>query len=1081
MATLSANDIATILDDSARASSWLSEIGVKDARRAEENLKRIAESGVPLDLLAGICQTLSLEQANISDIDMAINNLERFVASARSPLSLAALFDRDKQSLPVLLQILSTSQHLSDLLIRQPEVYDLLRMSEGTPVSRGVLVDELLNEMAIAGGNEAKSTELMRRFKLRETARIIYGDIIRGQRLETVTRQISHVADTICEAAVFAARQQLLPLFGQPRHPDGRLAEFVVVALGKLGGCELNYSSDIDLILFYSDDGHTDGKRPITNAEYFDNLARRFVKMMTTSTEFGACYRVDLRLRPNGSQGPIVISRDAALRYYDLHGRTWERQAFVKARPIAGNRGLGEDILGKLATWTYRRYLGQADIAGIKTLKRKIEKRTADGGTEYLNVKSGHGGIRDIEFVIQFLQLLNGGELETIRTGNTLEAIVRLEEVGCLTMQERTILEENYAFLRKIEHRLQIMFDMQTHTLPTGDDEMTKLAIRMGYGGAESDEGSADTPPLDQFKNDLKEKSELNRKILDHLLHDAFPASDTTSPTIDLVLDPNPGREAINETLAPYNFTNVAAAYENLSDLSHEKIPFLSTRRCRHFLAAIASKLLSEIAATPDPDQTLLNLSTVSDSLGGKGALWELFSVSDASMKLYVRLCASSPYLSSILTTNPGMIDELMDSLVRNRLPTPEEIFSSLRELTASAEDIDPILHSFKHSMHLLVGVRDILDKDDIKATTETLSAIAEACLQQVAIHEYRNLVLKYGIPKIGPDHVRPTFNHSGEAASSAESRQSDLTGIHPVGIAIADPPEDTCEFVILGLGKLGGSEPNYHSDLDVVFLYECEGQTWVPAELRGNDSVQTTSNQHFFSELGQRIIRRLTRITGLGRLYEMDPRLRPTGKSGALAVSLDEFRRYFSNGSGQLWERQALCKARPVFGSAAARAETMEAVQHILCNPPWQSEFASQIYDMRLQMEKTAKPDNLKRGSGGTVDVEFVVQMLQLRHVEEHPEIVVPGTLNAIAKLENLDMLSSDDADCLTQSYRYLRRVESRLRLMNTTARHDLPEAKLDLERLAYLLRTESVSLSSECSDHRRRNRELLSSVSKN
>ena len=210
---------------------------------------------------------------------------------------------------------------------------------------------------------------------------------------------------------------------------------------------------------------------------------------------------------------------------------------------------LGEDILKTLAPWTYRRYLAQTDIAGIKNLKRKIEQRSAAGGTENLNVKTGHGGIRDIEFVIQFLQLLNGGELESIRTGNTLEAIVRLEEAGCLTMQERSILEENYAFLRKIEHRLQIMFDMQTHTLPTGDEEMTKLAIRMGYDSVGSGESSADEQPLATFQRDLQEKTELNRKILDHLLHDAFPSIDESSPTVDLILDPNPGPESINDCL----------------------------------------------------------------------------------------------------------------------------------------------------------------------------------------------------------------------------------------------------------------------------------------------------------------------------------------------------------------------------------------------------------------------------------------------------------------------------------------------------------------------------------------------------
>ena len=1058
MTVLKPNDVANFLDDREFASKWLSEIGSIEHRRAHENLVRIAHAGVPMDLLTNMCKTIAREKSSISDADMALNNLERFVSSARSPLSLAALFERDAPSLPILLQIFSTSQHLSDLLINQPEIYDLLRMSEGAPVSRQILVDELLNEMAIAADDQDKAAELMRRFKQRETARIIYGDVIRSQRLDTITRQISHVADTICEAAVFAARHQLKPLFGQPRTRNGDVAKFVVLALGKLGGCELNYSSDIDLVLLYSDNGQTDGKRPISNAEYFDNLARRFIRMMTAPTEFGACYRVDLRLRPNGSQGAIVISRDAALRYYDLQGRTWERQAYVKARPVAGDLDLGHELLDTLTPWTYRRYLGQADIAGIKTLKRKIEQRAAVAGAEF-NVKTGTGGIRDVEFVIQFLQLLNGGDLESIRTGNTLEAIVRLEEVGCLTMQERTILEENYSFLRKIEHRLQIMFDMQTHTLPQNESELAKLAIRMGY-----DSGDESDQPLARFRQELKEKTDLNRKILDHLLHDAFPSDDETKPEVDLVLDPNPSSQLCEKTLAPYKFSNLTAAYENLCALAHETIPFLSTRRCRHFLAAIAPKLLSEISKTPDPDQTLLNLASVSDSLGGKGVLWELFSVSEPSMKLYVRLCAGSPYLASILTTNPGMIDELMDSLVRNRLPSSREIFKSLSELIESAEDIDTILHSFKHSMHLRVGVRDILNKEVIKSTTETLSDIAEACLQQVTLREYDLLVKRYGIPRLNTDYTRQSIE------------QLESVDAHPGQIVGLPNSDDSCELIILGLGKLGGREPNYHSDLDVVFLYECNGRTEVPAMLRGDDTVESTSNQHFFSELSQRIIRRLTRISGLGRLYEMDPRLRPTGQSGALAVSLEEFRRYFQDGDGQLWERLALCKARPVFGSPTARKRVMNLVKEVYETPPWQPEFSEQIYEMRKQMEKTAKPQNLKRGVGGTVDVEFAVQALQLKHVHEFGDFMIPGTLSAIAKLKELRLLDPGDADFLIESYSFLRRVESRLRLMNTTARHDLPDSELEINRLTYLMRSESSSrLVEECNSYRRRNRELL------
>jgi glutamate-ammonia-ligase adenylyltransferase len=276
---------------------------------------------------------------------------------------------------------------------------------------------------------------------------------------------------------------------------------------------------------------------------------------------------------------------------------------------------LGQQFLSQLEPWIYRRYLSRADITGIKALKRRIEQRVRREGNDERNVKTGHGGIRDIEFVIQFLQLLNGGDLPTIRTGNTLVGIARLEQEGCLTWQERSLLEENYAFLRKLEHRLQIMFDLQTHTLPEDEKELRRVAIRMGYTD------KSDNLALAQFKTDLKAKTELNRRILDHLLHDAFKDDESARPESDLVLDPEPSSETVQDVLGRYKFRDVQDAYTNLMALGTEKISFLSTRRCRHFLASIAPHLLQAIAATPDPDATLVSLSKVSDSLGGKGVL----------------------------------------------------------------------------------------------------------------------------------------------------------------------------------------------------------------------------------------------------------------------------------------------------------------------------------------------------------------------------------------------------------------------------------------------------------------------------
>ena len=985
------------------SSKWLNELGVRDVASARDNLRRMLDSPLSIEQLGVICGQLAEYLPALSDPDMALNNLQRFVAASSNPSALASLIERDERALQVLLTIFSSSQFLSDVLARQPDQFDLLRLTEGQPMARTVLIDDICLETEPVADQRSLMT-LLRQIKRRELLRIAYGDLVRDQSIEVVTRQISYLADALCEAALRFASGKLAERHGLPLRPDGTRCRFSILALGKLGGEELNYSSDIDLMFLYERDGRTDGERPIENREFFDRLGRQFVNLLTEPTELGIAYRVDLRLRPEGRHGPIASSLAAAASYYDTRGRTWERQAMIKARPVAGDVDLGEEFLQQMQPWIWRRYLSRADITGIKALKRRIEARVASGNSEARNVKTGHGGIRDIEFAIQFLQLLGGGDLPDIRTTNTLEAIMALERDGCLTYQERSFLEENYALLRKIEHRLQIMFDLQTHTLPEDEDQQQKLAVRMGFREVGS------------FRESLAQKTAENRKILNHLLHDAFGDEGEIEPEVDLVLDPNPSPEAITEILGKYRFADIEAAYRNLMALGEERVRFLSTRRCRHFLASIAPRLLESINATGDPDATLVNLVNVSDSLGGKGVLWELFSANRATLELYVRLCGASNYLAGILTSNPGMIDELLDSLLLDRLPSREALEATLADLARGADDLLPIVRSFKNSQHLRVGVRDILGKDGIEQTHAALSDIAEVILQQVAHSEYAKLEEKFGRPML-------------ESAS---------------------PEHRPCELIILAMGKMGGREPNYHSDMDLVFLYEADGST---QPIRPSQKSRATTNQHFFSELGQRIISAMNQAGPQGRLYDVDPRLRPTGRSGTLAISLADFAKYFAQGHGRLWERQALCKARPIFGSPEVRDQVAETVRQAITNPPWHSRDATDIRRMRSQLEQSAAATNLKRGPGGTVDIEFVVQMLQLKHAAGDPSVMQPGTLAALESLRAGGNLSEDHCDFFDRAYRFLRSVESHLRLMNTTARHDLPQETAESNKLAWLL----------------------------
>jgi glutamate-ammonia-ligase adenylyltransferase len=381
------------------------------------------------------------------------------------------------------------------------------------------------------------------------------------------------------------------------------------------------------------------------------------------------------------------------------------------------------------------------------------------------------------------------------------------------------------------------------------------------------------------------------------------------------------------------------------------------------------------------------------------------------------------------------MIDELLDSLLIARMPDLATLEASLAELTRGAEDRDPILHSFKASQHLTIGVRDILGKDDVQVTHADLADVAEVCLRQIMDSESAKLIEKRGEPQIGEPSSVPLTD--GELPS--------YWRFHPGSERIGE----ACEFIVLALGKLGGREPNYHSDLDLVFLYEAEGMTHAPRR----STIQNTSNNHFFSELSQRIIKRATHFGPYGRLYEIDPRLRPTGRSGSLAMSLAGFVRYFHEGGGQLWERQSLCKARVIVGSEAAATRAMEAVTEAIYFKPWQRTDATEIRAMRMKLEETASQRNLKRGPGGTMDTEFLVQMLQLKHGKEMPEVRKQGTIAGLSALEKAGVLSADDALFLRSAYGFQRSIEARIRLMDAAGRHEFPEELREQAKLSFLM----------------------------
>ncbi|HEY2787241.1 MAG TPA: bifunctional [glutamate--ammonia ligase]-adenylyl-L-tyrosine phosphorylase/[glutamate--ammonia-ligase] adenylyltransferase [Fimbriiglobus sp.] len=1026
----------------------LSSFGLRDPARGERILTALAETLGPVRF-AALCGPLPALVARSADPDMALNNLERLLAVPMAREKLPSLLDAGARGLDMILTVLAASQFFADCLLSYPEAVEHVRTPPRRNPSTGELVAELRGAVDHAPDDAAVLREF-RRFRKLHALRVGVNDVVRARPLEEITRDLARIADACVDVAVHYALATRIKKYGPPAAADGSPARIAALAFGKLGGDELNYSSDIDLMFVYDQDGMTAGKRtaPIANAEFFSRVVAEVVRVLSAHTDHGFAYRVDLRLRPEGNRGPLARSLASTLSYYDVTGRTWERQALIKLRPVAGDRDFGKEFVAAVEPFVYRKYFSYAEINEVKALKRRMEQHVTRAGLDDRDVKAGHGGIRDIEYTVQFLQLLNGGDLPAVRQRNTLLALDALEIAGCLTPQETYILADAYRFLRKTEHRLQLLFDWQTHRLPDSPDELRKLALRMGYTeqvrSSESKAGidptamdtalrsppaalaaqrrspldESPTPPfdtrlllidpLDLFLKDFQDKTALDRTILDHLLHQTFAdAAERAEPEADLILQQDPDDATVQSVLGRYGFRDVPRAYRNLNQLARESVPFLSARRCRHFLASIAPQLLRAVADAPDPDEALNNLEQVTASLGAKAVLYELFSFNPATLKLYVDLCAGSSFLSGLLINNPGMVDELLDSLVLDQPRSAGELAAELAELTRGANDLDPILHSFQDKELLRIGVRDLLGKDTIAATTAALSDLADTLLNAVVDLQEPIVRDRYGSPTPG-------------------------------------------RYALLGLGKLGGREISYHSDLDLLLVYEADGRT-IPAP--GADPLapfEATTAAHYFTELAQRTIRSLAQTGPLGRLYAVDMRLRPTGKSGALVLPLAEFERYFTTEDCQLWERQALTRARVVRGDPAFASRVGDAVRVAVLGAPVTAAVVADVQAMRDRLESSARPRSLKRGPGGIADVEFAVQLLQLKYGRLHPEILVPNIWDALNALATVGLLSSTDAAILRDGYTFLRFAEARVRIVTDQALTEVPENLDDREKLA-------------------------------
>lgn len=1007
------------MDDAAEDPAALASWGLAHTRAAQalvEQLSRLL-GGQPWRELRRVLGRLLSKAA---DPDLALGTLVRFLEPEDRHARLARLLEGRARGLEQALALFSVSRPFGDLLVSHPGSLDLLRPGPRRSPPLAELVATLLAE-ARAPAEPVAQARAFRKFRLHQLLRIGVNDILRDRSLEDVTRDISRVADASVSAAFSMAVERCSARLGVPHGASGRPARAAVFALGKLGGEELNYSSDLDLLILYDEEGSTRGGRRETDCgEFFARVATEMVQLLASPSDAGLGYRIDLRLRPEGSGGPVARTVDSALGYYDRLGRTWERQALIKLRPVAGDPDVGASFIKAIQSFVYRKYLSFSEIAEIRALKRRIERRSAGRDDEPGDLKTGFGGIRDIEFVIQFLQLLHGGDEPAIRHRSTLAALPALERAGCLTDQEYRVLDESYRFLRRAEHRLQLLFDLQTHRLPEDPDARDRLARGLGFGSA------GPRAAGEVFLAELEARTRPTRLILEHLLHQSVTEGDESSePEIDLILDPSVDAGVAHALLARHGFAHPARAHASLMELATEPVPFLSTRRCRLFLASIVPALLAALGKAADPDQALANLARVTASLGARAELWELFRVHPPSLRLVVDLCSRSQFLTDLLVSNPGMTDDLMDSLVLGRPPTRAELENELASLLHRAEDPRPILRSFLDKELLRVGVRDLLGRDDNRHTASALSDIAEVELGGMALLAKTAQVARSGTPLLlsGPRLGLP------------------------------------CRWSILGLGRLGSREMCYHSDLDILLVYEGDARpAWDSFSSGQSDGHQ------YFTELAQSVIRASGSSSGSGRLYQIDMRLRPDGRSGSLVASLPDFlRRHEANNTERLWEKLALVRARPVAGDMDFGEELMAELGRLRAAQPWPSGGTAEVLAMRQKLEASRSPGDLKRGPGGLVDIEFIAQALQVRHAARLGRPVEPGTVPALELLATAGILPPGPARELVDAHDFLSRCLLRLRLAHNRQTDEWPKGDTPDSREVARIRPRVRSLFSE------------------
>ena len=950
----------------------------------------------------------------------------------------------------ILIALLSGSQALSELLIAHPDWLPLVSSPQALqyPRQEQGLRRELggLLRPPLEARDYAAAFARLRQFKQREMLRIAARDLARVGSGAEITREISNVADVCLDAVFQICRRQLTERVGEPYHQDaeGRWhpTPFCVLGLGKLGGQDLNYSSDIDVMFLYAEEGEVFKEKPrkgdepgrrMPNHQFFKRLSEAIVAEIGRMTPEGTLFRIDLRLRPEGRTGPWARSLSSCENYYAQWGQTWERMMLIKARCVAGDAVLAAEFVEMIQPFRYPRSIGERILGEVAAMKQRIEKEVVRAGEIERNVKLGRGGIREIEFITQTLQLIHAGRLPFLQEAQTLPALERLVKYDLLPASTVEALTAAYAFLRDVEHRLQMENNLQTHTIPTERKARERLARLMGFPTLKEFEAAraqhtqrvreafetllkAETPEPASLLPRQFDGAEAEWKgiLADHSFRDPEKCFGVlknlaqgpgyvhvSQQTVDLALQlfarilalcpkKSGGRQPPSQPAPPAKArlgakaaSRIASREQQAPQQAAEESPLPLERGEGEPQPALGPTL-------SDPDRVLVRLASFVEAYGARGTLFETWVSNPSLFKLLVLLFDRSEFLAEVAIRTPDLLDELEMSGQLRRRKNAEEI---LRDLRHGHEDEDQRLWLRRyHQVELMrLGLRDILGLVDFEQNLVELSALADACLQyalEVALRKHK----------------------------------------------LKTPP-----FVIIGLGKLGGVELTYGSDLDVTFV--------------ADPKVKDVSK---LLPLAIEVMELLSAPTESGRAFSIDARLRPDGEKGLLVNTLEAYEQYYRH-RAQLWEIQALTRTRPIAGDLklSERFQVLAAELTNFSLPPpnlaaYSADWKQQIAHMRERIEKERTPPGknalaIKTGTGGLIDAEFIAQTLCLTHGWQEP-----NTLRALERARDAQALAKADADLLIENYRQLRRIEGILRRWSYEGEVLLPDDPAPMYRVA-------------------------------